>query len=79
MSSIIKPVGPFGKAGKFAENMLQSVILNTAVFELMDWAQEIEAGMSDSSLPSEVKAQILVDYNEVQRRFAQLSGSMYNG
>ena len=74
-----EPVGPFASAGKFAENMLKTLIFNTTVFELMDWAQEVQAGMSDDTLPDEVKAQVLVDYKEVQRRFEQLSGSMLNG
>ena len=79
MSTPISPVGPFGKAGKFAENMLQSLILNVAIFELIDWAEEVQAGMQDETLPEEVKAQIAVDYNEIQRRYNQLTGSMLHG
>jgi len=72
------PVGPFGAAGKFAESMVEMLIFNTTIFELMDWAKEVEIGMNDDSLPAEVRAQVLVDYKEIQRKFSQLSGSMFN-
>ena len=71
-------VGPFASAGKFAENMLQTLIFNTMVFELMDWAAEVELGLNDDTLPDDVKKQVLVDKNEIQRRFNSISGSMLN-
>ena len=76
MSSVIDPVGPFAKTNKLAENMLKSLIFNTMVFELMDWAQEVEAGLADETLPNDVRRQVLVDHQEIKRRFSQLSGSM---
>ena len=78
-SGLTKPVGPFSSVGKFANNMLQTMIFNTMVYELLDWAEEVESAKTDPTLPEEVKAQVIVDYGEIQRRFSQISGSMLNG
>ena len=71
-------VGPFGEAGKFAENVYSMLIFNTAVFELIDWMEDVEAGLKDPTLPAEVKAQVFVDYSEIKKRFNELSGSIAN-
>jgi len=75
----IEQVGPFAKAGVFAENFVQMLIFNSSVFELMEWMDEVEAGLNDPTLPREVKEQVLVDYNEIKRRFSAISGSLACG
>jgi hypothetical protein len=75
---IVNDVGPFSKAGKFAENFTNMLIFNAAVFDLIDWMQDVEAGLKDPSLPEDVKAQVFVDYAEIKKRFNEISGSIAN-
>lgn len=74
----INDVGPFKEAGKFAENFNNMLIFNAAVFELMDWMEDVEAGLKDPSLPEDVRAQVIVDYSEIKKRFNEISGSIVN-
>lgn len=69
-------VGPFKEAEKFADSFAKMIIFNSAVVELMDWMSSVEAGLNDPGLPAEVKAEVAVDYNEIEHRFSQMSGSM---
>lgn len=69
-------VGPFKKAEEFADSFAKMIIFNSAVVELMDWMSDVEAGLNDPTLPEEVKAQVKIDYNEIEKKFTQISGSM---
>jgi len=73
---LVDKVGPFSQAGKFAENVYNMLIFNATVFELLDWMEDVEAGLKDPELPEEVKEQVFIDYNEIQKRFNEISGSI---
>jgi len=69
-------VGPFKSAEGFVSNLIKTLTFYSAVTELVDWMEDVEAGMSDPSLPDDVKAQVIVDYNHIQKHFNQFTGSM---
>jgi hypothetical protein len=75
----LEQVGPFRDAGQFINNLMKTMVFKSSVFELMSWMEEVEAGLKDPGLPPEVKAQVVVDYQEIQRRFNQITGSVANG
>lgn len=74
----VNDVGPLSEAGKFVENFVSMLVFNAAVFELIEWMEDVEAGLNDPTLPADVKAQVFVDYNEIQKRFNKISGSIAN-
>ena len=69
-------VGLFKSAEDFATNLIATLTFYSAVTELVDWMEDVEAGMSDPTLPEDVKAQVLVDYNHIQKHFNQFTGSL---
>ena len=69
-------VGPFKNAEGFAENFIKMLQFNTAVIELMDWMTDVQAGLNDPDLPESVKAQVVMDWKEIQQQFSEFSGSM---
>ena len=73
---LVDKVGPFSQAGKFAENIYNMLIFHATVFELLDWMEDVEAGLKDPDLPDEVRTQVFVDLNEIQKRFNEISGSI---
>jgi hypothetical protein len=74
---MIQPqTGPFANAENFAANLMKMIMFNSAVVELVQWMDDVEAGMKDPELPPEVKAQVIVDYNEIQKHFNQFTGSV---
>tara|TARA_B100000131_G_scaffold321305_2_gene371675 strand:- start:291 stop:524 length:234 start_codon:yes stop_codon:yes gene_type:complete len=72
-------VGPFATAGSFAENLMAMCLFNAAVLELMERMEEVNLGLDDPELPPMVKAQVVLDYNEIQQKFSEISGSLAIG
>ena len=69
-------VGPFKDAECFVDNFVKMLAFNCAVIELMEWMSDVQAGLDDPTLPADVKAQAIVDYDEIEKRFNEYSGSM---
>ena len=69
-------VGLFRDAENFVNNFVKMLEFNSEVIELMDWMRDVQAGLDDPTLPDDVKAQAIIDYNEIQKRFDAFSTSM---
>tara|TARA_B100000700_G_C15043148_1_gene856398 strand:- start:1017 stop:1250 length:234 start_codon:yes stop_codon:yes gene_type:complete len=69
-------VGLFKNAEDFAANLVQTFVFYSAITELIDWMSDVEAGLDDPTLPDEVKAQAMLDYNQIQKHVSQFTGSM---
>ena len=60
----------------FAVRFVNSLLQNAAIMELVEWSTDVNIGLLDSTLPDEIKEQVLFDYREIEKKFTQMTGSI---
>lgn len=60
----------------FAVRFVNSLLQNAAIMELVEWSADVNIGLLDSTLPDEIKEQVLFDYREIEKKFTQMTGSI---
>lgn len=66
----------FVNANLFATKFVNSLMLNVAIIELVDWSTDVDNGLNDMTLPDEIREQVLFDYREIEKQFTQMTGSI---
>ncbi|MBC8408640.1 MAG: hypothetical protein H8E12_07975 [Rhodobacteraceae bacterium] len=60
----------------FATRFINSLMLNAAIVELIEWSIDVDLGLNDMTLPDEIRKQALFDYREIEKQFTQMTGSI---
>jgi hypothetical protein len=66
----------FVNANLFAVRFVNSLLQTAAIMELVEWSADVNIGLLDSTLPDEIKEQVLFDYREIEKQFTQMTGSI---
>jgi len=66
----------FINSNLFATRLINSLLQSVAIMELMEWSVDVNNGLLDSTLPDEIKEQVLFDYKEIEKQFTQMTGSI---